>query len=125
MMLFAIVFGLSMDYEVFLLSRVREEWHRTGDSRPSVADGLAATAGSSPPPPRSWSCVFGSFLLDDRPRAQDVRASGWPTAILLDATIVRMVLVPGHDGAARRRATGGCPSWLDRILPNIDVEGHA
>ena len=93
MMLFAIVFGLSMDYEVFLLSRIREEWHRTGDSRTSVADGLAATAGSSPPPRRSWSCVFGSFLLEDD-RIVKLMGIGLAAAILLDATIVRMLLVP-------------------------------
>ena len=64
MMMFAIVFGLSMDYEVFLLSRIREEYLKTSYSRESVADGLAATAKVITARPRSWSCVFGSFLLE-------------------------------------------------------------
>ncbi|OWY59936.1 hypothetical protein B7486_71890, partial [cyanobacterium TDX16] len=93
MMLFAIVFGLSMDYEVFLLSRVREEWHRTGDSRTSVADGLAATAKVITAAAAIMVVVFGSFLLEDD-RVLKLMGLGLATAIFLDATIVRMVLVP-------------------------------
>jgi RND superfamily putative drug exporter len=123
MMLFAIVFGLSMDYEVFLLSRVREEWHRTGDSRTSVADGLAATAKVITAAAAIMVVVFGSFLLEND-RTVKMMGVGLATAILLDATIVRMLLVPATMELLGDR-NWWLPRWLDRLLPNIDVEGHA
>ena len=123
MMLFAVVFGLSMDYEVFLLSRIREEWRRTGDSRTSVADGLAATAKVITAAAAIMVVVFGSFMLEFE-RTMKMMGTGLAVAILLDATIVRMVLVP-----ATMELLGDqnwwLPRWLDRILPNLDVEGHA
>jgi putative drug exporter of the RND superfamily len=122
-MLFAIVFGLSMDYEVFLLSRVREEWHRTGDSHTSVADGLAATAKVITAAAAIMVVVFGSFLLEND-RVLKLMGTGLATAILLDATIVRMLLVPATMELLGDR-NWWLPRWLDRILPNIDVEGHA
>jgi RND superfamily putative drug exporter len=123
MMLFAIVFGLSMDYEVFLLSRVREEWKRTGDSRTSVADGLAATAKVITAAAAIMVFVFGSFLLE-RDRTVKLMGTGLATAILLDATIVRMLLVPATMELLGDR-NWWLPRWLDRILPDVDVEGHA
>jgi RND superfamily putative drug exporter len=123
MMLFAIVFGLSMDYEVFLLSRVREEWHRTGDSRRSVADGLAATAKVITAAAAIMVVVFGSFLLEND-RVVKLMGTGLATAILLDATIVRLLLVPATMELLGDR-NWWLPSWLDKILPNVDVEGHA
>jgi RND superfamily putative drug exporter len=123
MMLFAIVFGLSMDYEVFLLSRVREEWHRTGDSRESVADGLAATAKVITAAAAIMVVVFGSFLLEND-RVVKLMGTGLATAILLDATIVRLLLVPSTMELLGDR-NWWLPRWLDRLLPNIDVEGHA
>ena len=123
MMLFAIVFGLSMDYEVFLLSRVREEWRRTGDSRTSVADGLAATAKVITAAAAIMVFVFGSFLLEDD-RVLKLMGTGLAAAILLDATIVRMLLVPATMELLGDR-NWWLPRWLDRILPNLDVEGHA
>jgi RND superfamily putative drug exporter len=123
MMLFAVVFGLSMDYEVFLLSRVREEWHRTGDSRTSVADGLAATAKVITAAAAIMVVVFGSFLLEDD-RVLKLMGTGLATAIFLDATIVRMLLVPATMELLGDR-NWWLPGWLDRLLPNIDVEGHA
>jgi RND superfamily putative drug exporter len=122
MMLFAIVFGLSMDYEVFLLSRVREEWHRTGDSRTSVADGLASTARVISAAAAIMVFVFGSFLLEPD-RWTKLMGTGLATAILLDATIVRMLLVPATMELLGDR-NWWLPRWLDRILPNVDVEGH-
>lgn len=121
MMLFAIVFGLSMDYEVFLLSRIREEWVRTGDSRESVADGLAATAKVITAAAAIMVFVFGSFLLEnDRiPRLMGV---GLASAVLLDATIVRMLLVPATMELLGDR-NWWLPRWLDRLLPSINVEG--
>jgi RND superfamily putative drug exporter len=123
MMLFAVVFGLSMDYEVFLLSRVREEWHRTGDSRTSVADGLAATAKVITAAAAIMVVVFGSFLLEND-RILKLMGTGLATAILLDATVVRMLLVPATMELLGDR-NWWLPRWLDRILPNVDVEGHA
>jgi RND superfamily putative drug exporter len=123
MMLFAIVFGLSMDYEVFLLSRVREEWHRTGDSHRSVADGLAATAKVITAAAAIMVVVFGSFILE-HDRALKMMGTGLAMAILLDATIVRMLLVPATMELLGDR-NWWLPRWLDRILPTIDVEGSA
>ena len=123
MMLFAVVFGLSMDYEVFLLSRVREEWHRTGDSRTSVADGLAATAKVITAAAAIMVVVFGSFILEND-RVVKLMGTGLATAIFLDATIVRMLLVPATMELLGDR-NWWLPRWLDRLLPNIDVEGHA
>ncbi len=123
MMLFAVVFGLSMDYEVFLLSRVREEWQRTGDSRTSVADGLAATAKVITAAAAIMVVVFGSFMLEFE-RTMKMMGTGLATAILLDATIVRLVLVPATMELLGER-NWWLPRWLDRILPNLDIEGHA
>ncbi len=123
MMLFAIVFGLSMDYEVFLLSRVREEWRRTGDSRTSVADGLAATAKVISAAAAIMVVVFGSFILE-ADRVVKLMGTGLAIAILLDATIVRMLLVPATMELLGDR-NWWLPRWLDRILPRVDVEGQA
>jgi RND superfamily putative drug exporter len=122
MMLFAIVFGLSMDYEVFLLSRVREEWDRTGDSHESVANGLAATARVITAAALIMVFVFGSFLLEND-RVIKLFGTGLATAVLLDATIVRMLLVPATMELLGDR-NWWLPKWLDRILPKVDVEGH-
>jgi RND superfamily putative drug exporter len=123
MMLFAVVFGLSMDYEVFLLSRVREEWRRTGDSRTSVADGLAATAKVITAAAAIMVVVFGSFMLEFE-RTMKMMGTGLSVAILFDATIVRMLLVPATMELLGDR-NWWLPRWLDRLLPNFDVEGHA
>ena len=122
MMLFAVVFGLSMDYEVFLLSRIREEWMRTGDSRTSVADGLAATAKVITAAAAIMVVVFGSFMLEFE-RTMKMMGTGLAVAIFLDATIVRMVLVPATMELLGDR-NWWLPRWLDRILPHLDVEGH-
>ena len=122
MMLFAIVFGLSMDYEVFLLSRVREEWHRTGDSREAVADGLAATAKVITAAAAIMVVVFGSFMFEFE-RTIKMMGIGLATAVLFDATIVRMVLVPATMELLGDR-NWWLPRWLERHLPQLDVEGH-
>ncbi len=123
MMLFAIVFGLSMDYEVFLLSRIREEWHRTGDSRTSVADGLAATAKVITAAAAIMVFVFGSFILE-ADRVVKLMGTGLATAILLDATIVRLLMVPATMELLGDR-NWWLPAWLARRLPTVDVEGGA
>jgi RND superfamily putative drug exporter len=121
MMLFAIVFGLSMDYEVFLLSRIREEWVRTGDAHTSVADGLAATARVITAAAAIMVFVFGSFLGEGM-RAIKLFGFGLALAVLLDATVVRMLLVPATMELLGDR-NWWLPRWLDRILPRVNVEG--
>jgi RND superfamily putative drug exporter len=121
MMLFAIVFGLSMDYEVFLLSRIKEEFDRTGDAKESVADGLAATARIITVAAAIMIVVFGSFLLEPT-RVIRLFGTGLAVAVLLDATIVRMLLVPATMELLGDR-NWWIPRWLDRILPRVNVEG--
>ena len=122
MMLYAIVFGLSMDYEVFLLSRMREEFVRTGDNATAVADGLAATARVITAAALIMVCVFSAFVLGDD-RNLKLFGLGLAAAVLVDATIVRMVLVPATMELLGDR-NWWIPKWLDRILPRLDVEGH-
>jgi RND superfamily putative drug exporter len=122
MMLFAIVFGLSMDYEVFLLSRVKEEYDRTGDPVNSVADGLAATARVITAAAAIMVVVFGAFLLEDN-RIVKLFGTGLALAVLLDATLVRMLLVPATMELLGSR-NWWFPKWLDRLVPTLNVEGH-
>jgi RND superfamily putative drug exporter len=121
MMLFAIVFGLSMDYEVFLLSRVKEEYDRTGDPVNSVADGLAATARVITAAAAIMVVVFGSFMLEDI-RVIKMFGLGLAMAVLLDATLVRMLLVPATMELLGAK-NWWLPKWLDRLLPTLNVEG--
>jgi putative drug exporter of the RND superfamily len=120
LMMFTILFGLSMDYEVFLLSRVREEFLRTGDNATAVADGLAMTARVITAAAAIMVCVFGSFVLGDQ-RALKLFGMGLATAVLVDATLVRMVLVPSTMELLGK-ANWWLPRWLDRIVPTISVE---
>ncbi len=122
MFLFAIVFGLSMDYEVFLLSRIKEEYDRTKDNAVAVADGLAATARVITAAALIMFCVFAAFALGDD-RQLKLFGLGLAIAVLLDATIVRMVLVPATMELLGDR-NWWIPKWLDRILPRINVEGQ-
>ena len=122
MMLFAIVFGLSMDYEVFLLSRVREEYLRTGNNAEAVADGLTATARVITAAALIMVCVFAAFVLG-YDRQLKLFGLGLALAVFIDATIVRMVLVPATMELLGDR-NWWIPKWIDRILPKIDVEGH-
>ncbi len=121
MMLFAIVFGLSMDYEVFLLSRVKEEYDKTGDAANSVADGLAATARVITAAAAIMVVVFGSFVLEDA-RVIKMFGLGLASAVFLDATLVRMLLVPATMELLGEK-NWWLPKWLDRILPTLNVEG--
>jgi putative drug exporter of the RND superfamily len=121
MMLFAIVFGLSMDYEVFLLSRVKEEYDRTGDAANSVADGLALTARVITAAAAIMVAVFASFILEDA-RVIKLFGLGLSTAVFLDATLVRMLLVPATMELLGEK-NWWLPRWLDRILPTLNVEG--
>ncbi|MBK5287488.1 MAG: MMPL family transporter, partial [Acidimicrobiia bacterium] len=122
LMLFAVVFGLSMDYEVFLLSRIKEEYDRTGDNATAVADGLAATARVITAAAAIMVCVFGAFALGPD-RALKMFGIGMATAVFVDATIVRLILVPATMELLGDR-NWWLPQWLDRILPHVHIEGH-
>jgi RND superfamily putative drug exporter len=122
MMMFAVLFGLSMDYEVFLLSRVREEYVRTGDNRTAVADGLANTARVITAAAAIMVTVFGAFVLEDAVFLK-LAGLGLATAVLVDATIVRMILVPATMELLGDR-NWWLPRWLDRLLPHVDIEGE-
>ena len=121
MFLFAIVFGLSMDYEVFLLSRMKEEYHRTGDNYTAVADGVAATARVITAAALIMVCVFAAFVLAPD-RQLKLFGLGMAVAVFVDATVVRMLLVPATMELLGDR-NWWIPKWLDRVLPRIDVEG--
>ncbi|MFZ4583994.1 MAG: MMPL family transporter [Acidimicrobiia bacterium] len=120
MMLFAIVFGLSMDYEVFLLSRIKEEYDRTGDNAEAVAHGVAVTARLITAAAAIMICVFGSFVLSDL-RVLKMIGLGLAVAVFIDATVVRLVLVPATMELLGDR-NWWFPSWLE-WLPKFHVEG--
>jgi len=119
--LFAVVFGLSMDYEVFLLSRIREEYERTRNNATAVADGLAVTARVITAAAAIMICVFGSFVFGDEYSLR-LFGLGLAVAVFVDATIVRLVLVP-----ATMELLGDwnwwIPRWLDRLLPQVHIGG--
>ena len=121
--MFPILFGLSMDYEVFLLSRIKEEYDRDGNNAAAVAHGLAKTARLITAAAAIMICVFGSFVLSDL-RVLKLIGFGLAFAVLIDATIVRMVLVPAAM-ALLGKANWWLPAWLDRALPHLGVEGSA
>ena len=120
-LMFAILFGLSMDYEVFLLSRVREDYERTGDAHGSVARGLAATSRVITSAAAIMVLVFLGFATEDGVVIKMI-GFGMAVAIFLDATLVRMVLVPATMSLLGER-NWWLPAWLDRILPRMQVEG--
>ncbi|MCL6667907.1 MMPL family transporter [Streptomyces panaciradicis] len=123
MMMFAIVFGLSMDYEVFLLSRIRESWLHTKDNHVSVAAGLAGTARVITCAALIMTSVFLAFLLSTNVVIK-MLALGLGVSVILDATVVRLVLVPSSMYLLGR-ANWWLPRWLDRLLPHLDPEGPA
>jgi RND superfamily putative drug exporter len=122
-LLFPILFGLSMDYEVFLVTRIFEEWHRRGDTTEAVTHGLAATGRTITAAAAIMFLVFGSFVLGGE-WVIEMFGVGLAAAVLLDALIVRMVLVPGLMIMCGK-ANWEIPAWLDRILPHLNVEGEA
>ncbi|MCH8850702.1 MAG: MMPL family transporter [Chloroflexi bacterium] len=119
MMMFAVLFGLSMDYEVFLVSRIQEEYLETGDNAESVARGLSATTRVISAAAAIMIAVFLSFAFSDQ-RVIKEFGIGLATAIFLDATLVRLVLVPSIM-QLQGDANWWFPSWLDRLLPRIGL----
>jgi RND superfamily putative drug exporter len=120
LIMFAILFGLSMDYEVFLLSRVREEFVATGDNHEAVVRGLSSTARVITSAALIMISVFGAFVLSDDPNGK-LFGVGLAVAVLIDATLVRMVLVPATMSLLGK-ANWWLPGWLDRLLPHLDLE---
>jgi RND superfamily putative drug exporter len=122
-LIFAIVFGLSMDYEVFLMSRIRERYLEHGDNERAVAEGLSSSARTISSAALIMSSVFAVFVLTGVPSIKEL-GLGAAIAIALDATLVRLILVP-----AAMKLMGEwnwwMPSWLDRILPRLSFEGGA
>jgi RND superfamily putative drug exporter len=121
MLMFAIIFGLSMDYEVFLISRVHESWAKLGDAHRSVAIGIGSTARVITTAALVMIVVFTSFVLDPDPTVK-MLAVGMAAAVLIDASIIRMVLVPAVMALLGSHAWY-LPRWLDRAIPDIDIEG--
>jgi RND superfamily putative drug exporter len=121
MMLFAILFGLSMDYEMFLLSRIREDYVRTGDTGDAVAHGLSATARVIAAAAAIMVAVFLSFGLSSERSTREF-GLGLAIAVFIDATVVRLVLVPSTMELLGRW-NWWWPSWLDRLVPRLNVEG--
>jgi RND superfamily putative drug exporter len=122
-LMFAVVFGLSMDYEVFLVSRVREEWVRRRDAKLAVADGIAFTGRVISAAAAIMICVFLSFMLGDERSVKEF-GFGLAIAVFLDAIVVRCVMLPAVLellGAV----TWELPGWIDRRLPHINIEGSA
>ncbi|MFJ8052656.1 MMPL family transporter [Streptomyces luteogriseus] len=121
MMMFAIVFGLSMDYEIFLLSRVHEAWLRTGDAKGSVAHALEITARVITCAALIMVSVFAAFIVSDNIVVK-MLGLGLAVSVLIDATVVRLLMVPAVMTLLGRHAWW-MPRWLDRVMPHIDAEG--
>ena len=119
---FAIVFGLSMDYEVFLMSRVHEEWERRGDASGAVMHGLASTGRVITAAAAIMICVFGSFALGGDLIIK-LFGVALATAIAIDAFVIRSLLVPAIMELLGDRAWW-LPDWLDRRLPRVRIEGE-
>ncbi|WP_395759729.1 MMPL family transporter [Streptomyces althioticus] len=122
MMMFAIVFGLSMDYEIFLLSRVHEAWRRTRDARASVAHALEITARVITCAALIMVSVFAAFVVSDNVVVK-MLGLGLAVSVLIDATVVRLLLVPAVMTLLGRHAWW-TPRRLDRLLPHLDAEGE-
>jgi putative drug exporter of the RND superfamily len=120
--MFAILFGLSMDYQVFLLTRVREHYGESGDNRQAVIDGLASSARLITSAALIMVSVFASFVLNGDPTVKQFGV-GLAAAIAIDATVVRCLLVPAVM-TLTGRANWWFPAWLDRILPRIGIDSE-
>jgi RND superfamily putative drug exporter len=121
-MVFAILFGLSMDYEVFLVSRIHEEWVRTQDNTEAVNRGLAATGRVITAAAAIMICVFASFALGGGVTIK-LFGIGFAATVFIDAFIIRTVLVPAFM-QLMGRANWWLPGWLDRLLPDVHLEAE-
>ena len=119
-LLLAVVFGLSMDYEVFMLSRIKERYQATGDTQRAVGEGLAASAKTISSAALIMVAVFAIFAGTGVPQIKEIGV-GLAVAIALDATVVRLLLVPSTM-QLMGDANWYLPKWLDRRLPEMDFE---
>ncbi len=122
LLMFAILFGLSMDYEVFLLTQMREHYKQSGDARKAVIEGLANTGRVITSAAAIMVCVFTSFVLNGNPLVKEFGV-GLAVAIAIDATLVRCLLVPAIMVLLGKRAWW-LPRWLDRLVPHVSIEGE-
>ena len=122
LLMFAVLFGLSMDYQVFLVSRIGEVWNETGDNRKAVVDGLASSARVITSAALIMVAVFSSFILNGDPTVKQFGV-GLAVAIAVDATIVRCLLVPAAM-VLLGKSNWWLPGWLDRLIPNIGLESE-
>jgi RND superfamily putative drug exporter len=120
--MFAVVFGLSMDYEVFLVSRVHEQWVKRRDASAAVADGIASTGRVISAAAAIMVCVFLSFLFGDERTLKEF-GFGLAVAVLLDAIVVRCVLLPAVLELLGR-STWWLPRRLNAALPHLNIEGR-
>jgi RND superfamily putative drug exporter len=121
LLMFAILFGLSMDYQVFLLSRMKEHFEKNGDNHEAVVDGLAVSARVITSAALIMVAVYTSFILNGQPVVKEF-GLGLAVAIAIDATIVRCVLVPATMVLVGR-ANWWFPKWMSR-LPRVGIEGE-
>jgi RND superfamily putative drug exporter len=122
LLMFAILFGLSMDYEVFLLTQMKEHFEETGDERQAVIEGLANTGRVITSAAAIMVCVFTSFVLSGDPLVKEFGV-GLAVAIAIDSTLVRCLLVPAVMVLLGKRAWW-LPGWLDRVIPHVSIEGE-
>jgi RND superfamily putative drug exporter len=122
LLMFAILFGLSMDYEVFLLTQMREHFKETGDERRAVVEGLANTGRVITSAAAIMVCVFTSFVLSGNPVVKEFGV-GLAVAIAIDSTLVRCLLVPAVMVLLGKRAWW-LPRWMERVVPRFSIEGE-
>jgi RND superfamily putative drug exporter len=122
LLMFAILFGLSMDYEVFLLTQMKEHFKETGDAKRAVIEGLANTGRVITSAAAIMVCVFTSFVLNGDPVVKEFGV-GLAVAIAIDSTLVRCLLVPAVMVLLGDRAWW-LPRWMDRIIPHVSIEGE-
>jgi RND superfamily putative drug exporter len=121
--IFAVVFGLSMDYEVFLISRVREEWVRRRDAAAAVTEGIALTGRVISAAAAIMICVFLSFMISNQRTLKEF-GFGLAVAVFLDAIVIRCVMLPAVLELLGKR-TWQLPAWIDARLPHFNIEGNA
>ncbi len=122
LLMFAILFGLSMDYEVFLLTQMKEHFKETGDAKRAVVEGLANTGRVITSAAAIMVCVFTSFVLNGDPVVKEFGV-GLAVAIAIDSTLVRCLLVPAVMVLLGKRAWW-LPRWMDRVIPHVSIEGE-
>jgi RND superfamily putative drug exporter len=123
-MIFAMTFGVSMDYEMFIISRIREEWLRSGRNEEAVTKGLSHTVGVVSAAASIMAVVFGAFAVFGDDRMIQMFGLGLFAAIVLDVTIIRCLVLPATLHLCGDRVNWGLPAWMSRLLPELTLEGE-